>query len=255
MKNKASKYAYAKALKGAGWLYYAVGDISAVSSFHRKNLAYYRELGDLKEISNALQFLGIMEFIQGHSTQGRAHLQESLDISRRINNKPAIPRVLIHLGNYLQSEGDYHAASQYYEESLAISREMGEGHLTMIVLIAMGDLALAQKNTLQAREYYKESLEIGIKLKNKWMVATMILNFAEILCAEEHYSGSVRLQGFAETLFRESDSLTETHMAAIKRTAEIPKKHLGEDSYQKDFDIGKALKLEQAVEIALKQQA
>ena len=97
-------------------------------------------------------------------------------------------------------------------------------------------------------------LEIGLKLKNKRTIAETLLGFTEILCAEERYSESARLQGFAETLFKESESLTESHLMEIKRSADVPKMHLGEDSYRKEFDIGRKLHLEQAVEIALKQQ-
>ena len=90
-------------------------------------------------------------------------------------------------------------------------------------------------------------------LKNKRTTAEILLSFAEILCAEERYSESARLLGSAETLFNDSESLTESHLAEIKKSAGIPQTHLGEVSYWKEFDIGKKLKLEQAVEIALKQ--
>ena len=125
----------------------------------------------------------------------------------------------------------------------------------MVVLGTMGHFVLAQKNYLKAREYYREALEICLKLKNKRTTAETFLNFAEKSCAEAQYVQGARLQGFAETLFNESESLTESHLTEIKRIADILKMCLGEDSYRKEFDIGKTLRLEQAVEIALKQQA
>jgi hypothetical protein len=164
-----------------------------------------------------------------------------------------MPRVIMHLGHFSQMEGDYLTAWRYYKESLAICRELQEGHLTMVVLGSMGHFALVQKNNLQAREYYKEALEICVKLKNKRTTAETFLDFAEILCTEAQYVQSAQLQGFTETLFKESESLTESHLTQIKRTGDVPKIQLGEDSYWKEFEIGKTLTLEQAVEIALKQ--
>jgi len=165
-----------------------------------------------------------------------------------------MPRVFKQLSYFFQMEGDYVTAWRYCEEALAICRDIKEGHLTMIVLNAMGDLALAQKNTLQARGYYREALEICLNLKNKRSIADLLLDFAEILCREAQYMKSARLQGFAETLLKEADSLTESRLADIKRMADIPKKCLGKDSYRKEFDIGRTLKLEQAVEIAIRQE-
>jgi len=255
LRNDASKSVQAKALKEAGWLYYTQGDLSAIISCHRENLDFYRELGDLKEIANALQFLGAIEFERGNLVQARAYLEESLDISRKIHNKPTMPRVLKHLSYFFQMEGDYVTAWHYCEEALAICRDIQEGHLTMVVLNAMGDLALAQKNTLQARGYYREALEICLNLKNKRSIAELLLDFAETLGMEAQYVQSARLQGFAETLLNETDSLKESHLAVLKRISEIPKKYLGDDSYRKEFDSGRTLKLEQAVEIAFKHQA
>jgi predicted ATPase/DNA-binding SARP family transcriptional activator len=253
LRNGTSKQAQAKALADGSWLNYAMGDLATASARRQESADLYRELGDLKGLSTQLQFLGVMEAERGNRAQARPFLEESLRISRAINNRLAIPRVLLHLGLFSESEGDHVIAWHYFEESLTICRELGEGHLTMIVLSWRGSFALAQKNTREARQYCRESLEIGIKLKNKRTIAEEFLSFAEILCTEERYSESAQLQGFAETLFKDSDSLTESHLADIKRTADIPEKRLGEESYRKEFDIGKKLTLEQAVEIALEQ--
>jgi tetratricopeptide (TPR) repeat protein len=249
-----SKSTQAKALASAGWLNYAKGDFSAAISFHQESLDLYRELDDRKGISTQLQFLGVVEFGRGNRVQARPLLEESLRISRGINNESALPRVLMHLGHFSQMEGDYPTAWRYYEESLAICRELQEGHLTMVVLGNMGHFALVQKNNLHAREYYQEALEICVKLKNKRTTAETLLDFAEILCTEAQYAQSAQLQGFAEILFNEVESLVESHLTQIKITADILKIYLGEDSYRKEFDIGKTLQLEQAIQIALRHE-
>ena len=55
-----------------------------------------------KEVSTALQALGVVEFAQGNYGRARATLEESLSISRKVNNKSAMPRVLMHLGALLR---------------------------------------------------------------------------------------------------------------------------------------------------------
>jgi non-specific serine/threonine protein kinase len=249
-----SQNVQAKAIGGGSVLNYAMGDLATTSARRRESAELYRELGDLHGLSTELQFAGVVEFERGNRAQARPLLEESLHISLRIENKSAMPRVLKHLGHFAEMEGDYVAAWRYYEESLAICREIGEGHMTTIILATMGDFMLAQKDFLKAHEYYNESLEIGIKMKNKRMIAATFLSFAQLLCAEERHADSARLQGFAESLFNEAGSFTESHLAKIKQIAVMPKKHLGKETYQQEFEIGRGLKLEQAVEMTLKRQ-
>ena len=254
LRDGTSDRAQATALRSAGWMHFAKDDFSTSTALHYESLDFYRKLGDMKEISTALQFLGIVENVQGNLAKARTFFEESLEISRRIDNKQAMPRVLIHLGGFAKTDGDHLTAWRYYEEALAICRDIKERHLTTVVLSTMGYFAFSQKNNQQARKYYQEALEICLTLKNKRSTAETLLNFAEILCAETQYPQSARLHGFAETLFNESESLTESHLAEIKRIAETLKMHLGEDSYRREFDIGKTLKLERAVKIALNQE-
>jgi non-specific serine/threonine protein kinase len=253
LKETVSKSTQAKALRWASWLRYVKGDIPAAIALHQESLVFYRELGDVKEVSTTLQFLGVLECERGDPIQGRLLLEESLDLSRQVNNKSAMPRVLIHLGHFSNMEGDFLTARRYYEEALALGRDIGEGHLMMVLLATMSGLELDQKNYSQAHEYSREALEICLRLKNRRTIAEMLVTFAELLCAENRYSESAQLQGFAETLFKESETLTESHSARIKQVGELPKMYLGEETYQNEFNVGKTLKLQQAVEIALKQ--
>jgi hypothetical protein len=118
-------------------------------------------------------------------------------------------------------------------------------------LSSIGDFEFSQKDNRKAREYHEEALRICIKLKHKRTIGDTLLSLADLLSAEKRYSESAQLQGFATTLFDESESLIARRVAQIESSADIPKKNLGEDSYWKEFDFGKTLKLEQAVEIAL----
>lgn len=122
----------------------------------------------------------------------------------------------------------------------------------MVVLGNMGDYLFSQGNYSRARDYYREQFEIGIRLKNKRTIAQTLLNLAAILNVEEHYSESAQLQGYAQSLFSESEALTETHLASIRETAESSKAHLGSRVYEREFEHGRTLQLQQATEIALK---
>jgi non-specific serine/threonine protein kinase len=249
IRDSVSKGALAKALRSGSFVNYIKGDIDAAISLHADSLRYYRELDDTKETSTTLQFLGVLENERGNPDLARPYLEESLELSRKVNNKLAMPRVLIHLGFFLEKEGKFSEAWQYFEESLKICREMKEGHLLMVVLTTMGHRMHNQNNLAQARQYYKQALETCIQLKNKRTTAEMFLNFANILSQEEKYSESAQLIGFAESLYLESETLTDDNLSTIHRTAIAPTQALGEEIYQDQFLAGKKLSIEQAIEI------
>ena len=249
LRESASTRSKAIALRSASWLYYAKDDFSMCLQLHHESLDLFLELKDEREVSTTLQFMGVMEFTLGNTDRAKVLFDESLLLSRRLNNRQAMPRVLMHLGHIFNGQGNLESARTYYEESLAVAREVGEGHLLMMVLGNMGQFMQRMGNNAKAREYYQESLQIGIRLKNKRTVALTFLNFAELLNAEEKYVESARLQGFAESLFNETEVLTKSHLAAIEKAAGIPRAHLGEETYLHEYGAGRSLGLEQAVAI------
>jgi predicted ATPase len=242
----------ARVLRCVSWLFYARDDFAATFDFHRQCLEMYRELGDEREMSTCLQFMGVMAFAMENYLEAKKLLEQCLEIARRIDHKPVMPRVLMHLGHLADRDGDRAAVKRYYEESLSIAREVGEGHLLMVILGNMGNYLFAQKNYSLAREYYQEELEIGIRLKNKRTIAQTILSLASQLNVEGLYAESARLQGYAESLFSESEALTGSHIASLWEKAETSRKFLGEKKYEKEFNTGRTLQLHQAVDIACK---
>jgi tetratricopeptide (TPR) repeat protein len=251
LRDKVSKTVQANALRHAGSLYFAQDEFSASRTVLRESLNLYRELGDMKEISTGLQFLGVLEVGQGDFAQARPLLEEGLTISREVNNKPAIVRALIHLGYISHMAGDDVIAHEQYKEGLAVCRHIQHSGLLSLVLQNLGDFVVTQKNYSKAREYYEETLAICLKLKNKRNIAYALFGFAEIFCTEAKNSPSAQLQGFVLRLLDEIGFITETDLGVLSKNANKLKTAMGEESYSKEFDTGKALQLEQAVRIAL----
>jgi tetratricopeptide (TPR) repeat protein len=245
------KRVQAKTLRVASWCYYAKDDFATTFQMHRQGFEMYRDLGDEKEMSTSLQFMGVISYAMGNRTVAKDLLEQSLALSRKVNNKAAMPRVLMHLGHLAGDDRNTAAMEQYYQESLDIAREIGEGHLLMMVLGTMGTYAFLRKNYTLARNYYNEKLEIGVRLKNKRTLGETLLDFADIFNVEERFVESAWLQGFAENLFAESEVLTESHLVTIKEKGVLPKRHLGEAAYQREFEQGRKLDLEQIVKIAM----
>lgn len=252
VKEGASKSVRAKALRHVGSLYFAQENFSAARNALRESLDLYRELDNIQEISTGLQSLGVLEVRQRDFAQARILLEENLSLSRVVNNKQAMIQALMNLAYMSQMEGDYGIAAQRYEEGLAICRNIQDSHLRALVLQAKGDFAFAQENNTIAREYYEEALLICLKLKDKRTIAHALLGIANVLSAEARNTQSAHLHGFAVPLLNELGFITEMDLVDINKAAENLKTSMGNDLFQKEFEIGKMLSLEQAVNIALK---
>jgi len=246
-----AKSIQARALDCAGSLLWIHEAISASRAVLRESMDLYRELGDMKSLSDGLLALGVVEESDGNLEEARTLFEQTLNISRMVNNKPATTRALFNLANIARREGDHGSASQELEESLAICRQLDDSHLTTMVLLNIGDFAFRQQHYSKAHEYYKEALITSLKLKNKRVTMFSLLGFADILSAEAFYIQGAQLQGCAITLLeRIGAKFTEMDLTNFNRTRDVLSAKLGENSYQQEFDIGRTLTLEQAVKTA-----
>jgi tetratricopeptide (TPR) repeat protein len=177
-------------------------------------------------------------------------------ISREIGHGSATTRALFNLAVIASREGDVATASKNLEESLVISLQLADDHLTSMVFLITGYFAIDQKDYPLARECFEEALNISFDVKNKRVTALSLLGFADILCARSSYSLSANLQGYAISVLKDlGANIIESEMGNFSITADTLKTNMGEDSYQKEYQLGNTLSLETAVEIALKQPA
>ena len=252
MRSGAAKPVQSKALGHVAPLFWLHEGIPSAKSILRECLDLYRELGDLKELANRLLSLGVVEENDGDYAEARRLYEETLRIGRMVNNKPAMARALLNLAALVAREGDFAAASEHYEESLEICRKLDDPHLMTMLLMAMGETALERQDFSKAQQYYSAALIHSLDLKNKWATALTLLRYSGILYAKTLYPQSANLQGFATRLLNEIGSrIGEEYQEFLQETTKSLKLAMGEASYHHEFEVGRTLTLEKAVEIAL----
>ena len=252
LRSDAAKPIQAKALGHVAQLFWLHEGIPAARSILRESINLYHEIGDMKGMSNRLLSLGVVEENDGNEADARLLYEETLRIGRMVDNRPAIARALFNLAALLGREGDFASASEYYEESLAICRELDDRHLMTMLLMAMGETALERRDFSKAQQYYREALIHSLDLKNKWATALSLLRYSRILYAKTLYPQSANLQGFATRLLNEIGSrIGEEYQEFLRETTKSLKLAMGEASYHQEFEVGRTLTLEKAVEIAL----
>ncbi len=230
----------AKALRTAGWLSNAQGDITTACSLLQESIAIWRELGDKHSLGISLLMLGFT--LRGQDlVAARAALEESLAIGRGIEDKNVIAWSLHHLGTLLVMQGDYTAARKQFEESitvfraaedrwglaaplgnlgtalylhghyaearsrsqesLAIFQEMGDKQNSANQLAMLGNEARAQANYAEAQAFLRESLILRRELGDKVGIARSLESCANLAARQGQAAHAARLFGAAEALY------------------------------------------------------
>src|SRR5262249_2018907 len=95
----------AEALHSAGVLAYNQADYDSARLLYEESLAVSRGLEDKERIARVLNSLGLVAEEMGDWAEARAHFAEMLSIVREIGNQWRIGMSLLNLGNVAEDEG------------------------------------------------------------------------------------------------------------------------------------------------------
>jgi tetratricopeptide (TPR) repeat protein len=120
-----------------GGIAYWQSDQSTAVRLYDDALRIWREVGDRREIANALYnraYADMIEIMEGratapHQSSGRAKLDEALAIYRELGDTGGEGNILWGLGSLAYFSSDAETAESWYRESLELHREPNEGGL------------------------------------------------------------------------------------------------------------------------------
>ena len=204
----------AKALNGAGYLATRQGDYSSAHSFTEAALVLGRDARDKASMAMSLNNLGIVALQQGDYTAARTLFKETLALFRQLGNKWGIAMSLNSLGIVALQQGDYIPARTLFKETLALRRELGDKRGTALSLAGLGGAAVGMGQ-----------VERGAKL----------LGAVEGL-----------LQGIGAVMFSD-DRLP------YERSVQKARALLGEEAFNRAWQVGRAMSMEQAIACSLEE--
>ncbi|HZP81854.1 MAG TPA: tetratricopeptide repeat protein [Chthonomonadaceae bacterium] len=150
----------AKTLSGAAILASEQNDFPTALAYFEERLAIQRQSGDKRQISNALNNLGLSLFHQRRFAEARPLLEESLALKRELDDRRGIAMSVGNLGMIASEQGDQERARRLHEECLQICRELGDQQSIAWTVHNLGNVAYLQGEMAQARAYYVESLRL-----------------------------------------------------------------------------------------------
>jgi tetratricopeptide (TPR) repeat protein len=159
------------------------------------------------------------------------------------------------LGNVAMHQRDFASARALHEESLAIKRELGHRQRIAGSLNSLGNLASDQGDFASAQALYQESLAIGRELVDRRGIAESLEGLAAVLAALGSSLRAARIWGATERLRKEVGApLSPKDRPRFDRRVDASRAALKDDaSFNRAWQEGCALRLEQAIELALEE--
>jgi predicted ATPase/class 3 adenylate cyclase len=245
----------AVSLLSSGTVAFEQGDYAAARSFYEQSLVIARELGDRSVIASILGNLGDLDLGEGRIASARTLLEESLAIRRSLGDLGGIAASLGMLGNVSFADGDLVSARKLHEESLALGRKLGDRIGTGTSLGNLGNVAIERHDYPVARALHEESLAIRRQLGDWQGIADSLEGLAAVASAPVGSLRAARVWGAAARLREEVGApLPRIELPVYERRVAAARVALGDDAaFDRAWQEGRALTLEQAIELALNQ--
>jgi adenylate cyclase len=244
--------ARAHALKGAGTVATWQGEYTTARELNQESLALRRELGDTPGVATLLNNQGIIARFQRDLIGARQMNDESLALFREMGDRWAVGQLLNNQACVASDQGEYAEARALLGESLSIRRQLGDKAGLALSLNTLADVVLDEGKFGDARPLLDESLALSRELGDQTAIAYLIEDYAGLAAAEARPQKALQLAGFAAAL-RESIGapLPPSEQARVDRMIAPARAALGESTVTVEWDTGRSLKLEQAIELAL----
>ncbi len=190
-------------LAGAlGWFWMMRGHLSEGRAWLARVLAWPEAVRPTLARAWGLNRAGFLASAQRDEIARALH-EESLAISRALQDKAHIAWALSGLGNALREQDDYIQAAGQYEECLALFRELDDTWGCAWALLSLGGLARPQGDHARAGAWYEESLALFRKVGDRWNQARVLRGLGRVARAQGNYAQATKLLEESLVLLRE----------------------------------------------------
>jgi predicted ATPase len=173
------------------------GEPTAARAFFEESLRISRELDDSRGIAVALNAVAVNAQEDGDLARSRALLEESLGLWRELGDSVALGRGLSNLATVARLEGNFVESLALFEECLAISRQLGDRAGMAWALNHEGDVAREQGDAASARSFFEQGLAMFRELGDRWGIAGSLWDLGNLARGQGDFAG-------AHLLYRES---------------------------------------------------
>lgn len=229
-----------------------LGDYASARTMHQESIEIFRASGDKLVTAIGLSNLGAVDHYQGDFAAARSAFEEGLAVQKEMGDRSSTSVTLSSLGAVSRDQGNFDFARQCHEEGLEIARELADKYGHASHLYGLGCCASQAGSIEEARSKLSESLRRMYELGEKTLVTDWFVAFASLARKEQRELRAVQLLSASAEL-RKSTGSPLPRYAFEKIRVELAELRslLGEDTFHKSWNAGKAMSLEAAYEYAL----
>jgi predicted ATPase/class 3 adenylate cyclase len=243
--------ARAKGLTGAAGIAYWQNDYAAAIAWYREAETIIRGLDDPVWLADALYNTGTTAALSGDMATVMERLTEGIAIGRTLGDDGIIGRYLGAQGYMAFMGGDYEAARRPLEEGLEIAERQGNQ-----MAIGMGHHTVAQVARLQGRHadavrHYASALKLGREFGDAAALSEPLQGMAAVAVAAGDVERGVRLLGANDAIRERLGGGPPPEWIQLGDPFTPAREALGTEAYEKAWQAGRALSVEDAVDEAL----
>jgi predicted ATPase/DNA-binding XRE family transcriptional regulator len=242
-------------LRVAGVLSMMQGDHDRAVSLHEGAMGVYGEMGHRKGVGASLRELGLVAYEQGDFERAVRLHERSLAFAREFATAFGVAWSLRALADAVRGQGDLERARMLLEESLGLSR--GEhAWNTASTLASLGNVECEAGEWARASRLYEESLGLGRRTGQNHTILTCLEGLARVAVAQGRMQRAARLRGAAAALREDRGwPLPPAKHVEHERTTAAAREALGEEAFEAAWAEGYAIPLEDAITVALNNDA
>jgi predicted ATPase len=171
-----------RVLGGLCALPYELGDIPRVRAFAERGLAASRIEGDRLQETQALDWLGIADYVSGNPDSALERWKLSLRISRETGELREAGIALCNIGTIHNDRGDRERALALFNEAMEAFRQTGFRWGLGMATESLGEVTYASGDFEAARSYWLQSLAEHRALPHQFRIVTSLqrLGLAEL---------------------------------------------------------------------------
>ena len=219
---------------------------------HEKSLRLFRELGDHRGISFALNMMGVIGLQKIEPVKTEKLLTESLALQRELGDPWGIAFTMQNFPPLALQKNDLEKAKKYAEETVLWFERAGDQRGVARSLEDFAEIAQLEGNPAHAVALMAKSLPKLITLGDRGAVAEVLENLIISFAALHKYKMGALLIGTTEALREEMGTSHNRfeYKNYPKAVAKI-QKNLSESNFNRNRSKGRGLSLEQIVDYVM----
>ncbi len=190
------------ALAVAGHMDYTQGDYESSQSHLQESLELAKRVGDKVRAALAVYILGLLALNRQEIEAARSRLEEALCLYLGIGDGQMVSSVRSHLGVLLLIQGDLDGATAMMEEGLALARQLGDTLGISNALYSLAQIAQARENHELAGRRFEEGVAVSEEMGDRANLGYFLEGLAVVAGVQGKVERSARLFGAAEGLLQ-----------------------------------------------------